>query len=130
MIEWYCMCKRNEETIDHLLLHCEAASNFWQPVFSLFGLDWVMLRWVVNILGCWKGWFDSHHSATLVENVPSNRLDHFPTAAGVYHSFQISNWKQNKDRHFDDTSHIKKTHIGEDQKNDKCHLHHLSFVNR
>ena len=25
MVDWCCMCKKSEESIDHLLLHCEVA---------------------------------------------------------------------------------------------------------
>jgi hypothetical protein len=37
-----CMCKRSEETVDHLLLHCKVASALWYAIFSRFGLAWVM----------------------------------------------------------------------------------------
>jgi hypothetical protein len=37
-----CMCKSSEETVDHLLLHCEIASTLWDAMFSRFGLAWVM----------------------------------------------------------------------------------------
>jgi hypothetical protein len=33
--------------------------------FSLFGLDWVMLRRVVDLFACWRGQFDSLHNVTL-----------------------------------------------------------------
>jgi hypothetical protein len=33
-----CMCKRSEETVDHLLLHCEVASALWFAIFSRFGM--------------------------------------------------------------------------------------------
>ena len=32
------MCKNNEETVDHLLLHCEVASAMWYAIFSRFGM--------------------------------------------------------------------------------------------
>jgi hypothetical protein len=47
------MCKRDEETIDHLLLHCECAEVLWNAFFSRFGLVWTMPRGVVNLLQCW-----------------------------------------------------------------------------
>jgi hypothetical protein len=48
-----CMCKRSEETVDHLLLHCEVASTLWYAIFSRFGMAWVMPRRVFDLLACW-----------------------------------------------------------------------------
>jgi hypothetical protein len=47
------MCKKEEESIDHLLLHCERAQFLWNAFFSRFGLAWVMPRRVVDLLHCW-----------------------------------------------------------------------------
>jgi hypothetical protein len=48
-----CMCKKSEETEDHLLLHCEIAFVLCFAIFSLFGLAWVMLRRVFDLLAYW-----------------------------------------------------------------------------
>lgn len=37
------MYKREEESIDHLLLHYASAGVFWQLVFAMFVIDWVIL---------------------------------------------------------------------------------------
>jgi hypothetical protein len=42
VVEWYCMCKKNKESVDHLLIHCEVATYLWHYVFTLFGMEWVM----------------------------------------------------------------------------------------
>jgi hypothetical protein len=34
-----CMCKRSEETVDHLLLHCEVAFVLWSAIFGRFGMS-------------------------------------------------------------------------------------------
>jgi hypothetical protein len=47
------MCKKEEESFDHLLLHCESAQFLWNTFFSRFGLAWVMPRGVVDLLHCW-----------------------------------------------------------------------------
>jgi hypothetical protein len=26
VVEWYCICKKNGESMDHLLIHCEVAT--------------------------------------------------------------------------------------------------------
>jgi hypothetical protein len=46
-----CMCKRIEETVDYLL-HCEVAYALLSAFFGQFGLSWVMLRQVSNLLAC------------------------------------------------------------------------------
>jgi hypothetical protein len=47
------MCKKEEESIDHLLLHCVRAQFLWNAFFSRFGLAWVMPRRVVDLLHRW-----------------------------------------------------------------------------
>jgi hypothetical protein len=39
-----CMCKRNEKSVDHLLIHCDVACAIWITFFTffIFGLTWVM----------------------------------------------------------------------------------------
>ena len=32
-----CMCHRNEDTVDHLLLHCPVAHSLWVYMFQIFG---------------------------------------------------------------------------------------------
>jgi hypothetical protein len=49
------MCKHNEESIDHLLLHCEVAIEVWNMVLQLFGVTWVMLGRMKERLGSWRG---------------------------------------------------------------------------
>ena len=36
------MCKEEEETSDHILLHCLKAHILWQLIFVLFDVQWVM----------------------------------------------------------------------------------------
>jgi hypothetical protein len=47
------MCKKKEESIDHLLLHCESAQFLWNAFFGRFGLAWVMTQGVVDLSHCW-----------------------------------------------------------------------------
>ena len=54
------MRKRDEELVDHLLLHCPIASELWGFVFALIGVKWEMPRKVVNLLACWQGSFGHH----------------------------------------------------------------------
>jgi hypothetical protein len=58
------MCKRDEETTDHLLLYCECTQVLWNAFFSRFGLTWAMPCGVVNLLQCW--WSGAHSRSAVV----------------------------------------------------------------
>ena len=60
IMDWGFMCKSNGESVDHLLLHCLAATDLWSMVLSLFGVSWVMPKSVVELLACWQGRFGHH----------------------------------------------------------------------
>ena len=36
LVNWCCMCRCDEETVDHLLLHCKFAYVLWSEVFLIF----------------------------------------------------------------------------------------------
>jgi hypothetical protein len=50
VVEWFCMCKKSGESIDHLLIHCEVARALWSSILNLFGIEWVMPRRVIDLL--------------------------------------------------------------------------------
>ncbi|RVX01776.1 Mediator of RNA polymerase II transcription subunit 31 [Vitis vinifera] len=53
------LCKRHEESIDLILLHCAKARTLWTLLCSLFGMQWVLPATVkVTLLG-WDGIFGS-----------------------------------------------------------------------
>ena len=62
MVGWCCMCKRDGEMVDHLLIHCAAAQVLWNYVFQAFHIQWVISRSVVDLLFGWWNWFGRHHS--------------------------------------------------------------------
>jgi hypothetical protein len=47
------MCKGCGESIAHLLLHCLAAREIWNFIFSMFNILWVMPCGVMDLLSCW-----------------------------------------------------------------------------
>lgn len=52
--DWCYMCKRNGESMDHSVLHCEVARVLWNESFGRSRISWVPLR-VVDVLACWSG---------------------------------------------------------------------------
>ena len=36
-----CLCEENEETIDHLLIHCPRAKILWDILLAITGFNWV-----------------------------------------------------------------------------------------
>jgi hypothetical protein len=51
VMELCCMCKKCGESSGFFLLHCEVATELWSAFLQLFGVDWVMLRRVSDLLG-------------------------------------------------------------------------------
>ena len=52
VLEWCFMCKGGGESVDHLLVHYPIASEIWSMIFCLFGICWVMLQRVADLLDC------------------------------------------------------------------------------
>ena len=57
-----CICYCNAEFVDHLLLLCPIAHSLQMYMLWLFGIDWVMLGSVVDLLFCWYRWLRKHSS--------------------------------------------------------------------
>jgi hypothetical protein len=55
VVDWFCMCKKSRESIDHLLFPFEVARELWSSFLHLFGVVWVMLRRVRELLLSWRG---------------------------------------------------------------------------
>jgi hypothetical protein len=47
------LCKTEGESVDHLLLHCAAASGLWNAFFARFGFCWVMSHSVMELFVSW-----------------------------------------------------------------------------
>ena len=57
-----CMCQRNEEIVDHLLLHCPIAHSLWVYMFQIFGTQWAMSGSVESLVYCWSFWLKKFSS--------------------------------------------------------------------
>jgi hypothetical protein len=53
IVDKCCLCKRDGESVDHLLLHCDVVSALWNAIFNRFGMPWVMPRRVIDLFACW-----------------------------------------------------------------------------
>ena len=70
VVDWCCMCKKNGETTDHLLLCCPVSQELWNMVCSLFGVQWVMPCSVMELLACWSNKFNKLRSKELWRIIP------------------------------------------------------------
>ena len=91
LLDWCCMCKEDGESIDHLFLHCNAANELWQLVFSMFGIWWAMPYHVVDLLACWTGHTCKTSSAAIWGVIP--------------HCIMWVIWRERNDRSFEDIEH-------------------------
>ena len=59
------LCCAEEETINHILVHCPKARVLWDLVFSLFGVNWVPPFTIRDALSGWSPAFmDKKHGKT------------------------------------------------------------------
>ena len=49
-----CLCEENEETIDHLLIHCSRAKILWDILLAITDFNWVFPRLVRQLLLAWQ----------------------------------------------------------------------------
>ena len=48
------LCGKEEESLDHLLLHCSKTHKLWTVVFAIFGVNWVLPSSLKETLLGWK----------------------------------------------------------------------------
>ena len=53
------LCGKEEENLDHLMLHCLKTCNLWNLLFAIFGVNWVMPGSFRDILEGWRRPFAS-----------------------------------------------------------------------
>ena len=49
------MCEEEEETIDHLMIHCKFTKMLWDLILSIVGISWVFPQSVIHTLLAWQG---------------------------------------------------------------------------
>jgi len=48
------MCSHEEESVDHLFVHCKWVSSLWALAFSLIDISWVQSSNVKDVLAAWR----------------------------------------------------------------------------
>ena len=51
------LCGCEEETVNHILLHCTVVWVLWEIVLVLFGIQWVFPETIKDMLFSWRGSF-------------------------------------------------------------------------
>lgn len=54
MPNWCVLCKKDEETVDHLLIHCEVSYQLWVFCLDIFGMNWIVPRRVIEVVDSWR----------------------------------------------------------------------------
>ena len=49
------LCKEEEESIDHIILHCSKARVLWDLLFAIFGIHWIQPPTIKEALIRWSG---------------------------------------------------------------------------
>ncbi|XP_041003822.1 uncharacterized protein LOC121249177 [Juglans microcarpa x Juglans regia] len=70
VMDWCYMCKKNGESVVHLLLHSEVTWVLWDEIFQMVDVAWVMPMRVVDLLGCWRKMQGCHQVATVWKMIP------------------------------------------------------------
>ena len=55
LVNRWCLCEEDEETIDHLLIHCTTARMLWVLFLSIVGTTWVFPHSIMHTLLTWQG---------------------------------------------------------------------------
>lgn len=79
--------KRNRESVDPILLHCDMTSAIWSVLFIRFGISWVMPKCVIDLYDCWQS-FGRPRSAAVLKMVSTCLF--------------WCLWKERNDRNFED----------------------------
>ena len=52
---WCVLCKKDNESLDHLFLHCAFSFRIWGKILQEFGVDWVIPRSSKDLLCLGQG---------------------------------------------------------------------------
>lgn len=55
MVKQCCLCKRAEDSCNHVLLWCPIAHSLWTMAYGILGFNWIMAGILRSELWAWKG---------------------------------------------------------------------------
>ena len=64
------LCGCEEESVNHILIHYIVAKVLWNMVFALFGVQWVFLKTVKEVLLSWRGPFVGKKRKKIWKSIP------------------------------------------------------------
>ena len=64
------LCGSEEESVDHLLIHCIVVRVLWDLVLALFGVHWVFPETVKKVLLSWRGPFVGKKRKKIWKSIP------------------------------------------------------------
>ncbi|RVW16678.1 LINE-1 reverse transcriptase-like [Vitis vinifera] len=64
------LCGCEEETINHILIHCTVAKGLWDIILALCGVQWVFPNSVKEVLSSWKGSFVGRKRKKVWKSIP------------------------------------------------------------
>ncbi|RVW95793.1 hypothetical protein CK203_025699 [Vitis vinifera] len=64
------LCGCEEETINHILIHCTVAKGLWNIILALCGVQWVFPNSVKEVLSSWKGSFVGRKRKEVWKSIP------------------------------------------------------------
>jgi hypothetical protein len=71
LLNWCCLCKKSEETVNHILIHCEFTKEMWHFDLILFGVSWVMPSNILELVQCWKMQGQSQSNEAIWKVIPT-----------------------------------------------------------
>ena len=64
------LCGCEEETINHILIHCTVEKGLWNIILALCGVQWVFPNSVKEVLSSWKGSFMGRKRKEVWKSIP------------------------------------------------------------
>ena len=64
------LCGCEEETSNHILIHCTVAKSLWDIILALCGVQWVFPNSVKEVLRSWKGSFVGRKRKKVWKSIP------------------------------------------------------------
>ena len=64
------LCGCEEETVNHILIHCIVVKVLWDMICALFGVQWVFPETVKEVLLSWRGPFVGEKRKKIWKSIP------------------------------------------------------------